>query len=286
MSFLDNDNNDYRSPFDIMCEGYLILNKNNTDDTIITIENSDYNFFSSILASIVIPIQEIPNHLMFYYCKQNDKITEPLPIFLHNEKYAYYPRDKESLNMVDKENNRINASDLANIIDKSANNYTKKVEISPDLPPEKIKEFALIFEKSFPVDDLIKKCNFIDFYTLFILNSLQNNSTENAYLNLFLFCYIFKINYDFSEEHYNFNSSINIKDIKSIKRLIFSCFSDLQKGKTFDEIYKGLFNKDYDAKTISFFMSFIQSLKKYFDNSENPHEIIGSLIEKMNENEY
>ena len=286
MSFLDNDNNDYKSPFDIMCEGYLILNRNNTDDTIISIENSDYNLFSSILASIIIPIQEIPNHLRFYYCKQNGKTTEPLPVFLHNEKYAYYPKDKDSLNIVDKANNSVNESDLVNILDKSAGNYIKKVKISPDLPLKKIKEFILIFEKSFPIDDLIKKCNFIDFYTLFILNSLRNNSTEDAYLNLFLFCYIFKINYDFSENHYNFNSSINIKDIKLIKELIFNCFSDLQKGKPFDEIYIGLFNKDYDTKTINFFTSFIHSLKEYFDNDENPHGIISSLIEKMNENEY
>lgn len=288
MSLLDNDSNDYKSPFDIMCESYLILNRNNTDNSIITIENSDYNIFSSILASIVIPIQEISNHLRFYYCKQNEKITEPLPIFLHNDKYAYYPKNKESLNIIDKENNIVNESEMANILDKSAINYTKKINIIPDLPPEKIKEYALIFEKSFPVDNLIDKGNFIDFYTLFVINSLRDNSIVNAYLNLFLFCKIFKINYDFSEKHYDFSSSIKTNEIKSIKKLIFSFFSDLQKEKTFDEIYRRLFNESCDKKTINFLSSFIQSLKEYFDNdnNENLHEVIKSLIKKMNENEY
>lgn len=283
-SFLDD--NDYKSPLDIICEGFLICNKKNNDENIITIDNSDYNIFSSILASIIIPINEISEHLMFYYCKQNKKVTEPFPIFLYNKNYAYYPTSKESLSIIDEKNNSIKESELVGILDKSSIDYKKRINVSrDDVPTIKLKEI-LFFSKYFPYDDISKEDTFIDFYTLFIQDSIKNNTREDVYLNLFLFCYIFKINYDFPDKHYEFNESINLQDIKLIKKIIFDCFTGLQRGRTVNEIYTPLINGNYDKRIKKFFSSFIRSLKEHLDNSENKKEVIDSLIEKINKNEH
>lgn len=278
------DDSDYKSSLDIICEGFLIYNKMNNDKNTIIIENSDYNVFSSILASIVLPIKEIPNHLRFYYCKQKDRVTEPFPIFIHDENYAYYPACKESISIVDEKNNCINELDLEEICNRSSTDYKKRINVrANDVSALKLEEISLISECFSFYDDINKDNNFIDFYTLFMQENIQNHEREVVYLNLFLFCYIFKIDYDFPDEHYNFHTSISLQDIRTIKKIIFNCFTDLQRGRTVSEFYKQLITENYDTKIISFFSSFIRSLQNYFNNSsENQREVIETLIEKIN----